>query len=497
MLVFVLLSLGAASLLRLQTAYASPYTDIDIDTAYNMIVNGSYPNLVVLDVRNQSEYDGGHIYGAVWIPVWELEARIGELAGHENHEIIVYCLAGGRSATASGILDSHNFTMVYNMLGGITAWLNANYPIWNSTVHNINTTFNYDTIQAAIDAPQTQDGHIILVDAGTYYEHVVVDKSISLIGENRSTTVIDGNGTGNVIDITAYYANVTGFTIRNGTNGIFIETYDYNIISGNIVIYNQYGIHLFSTCLCHPTSENTIRNNIIKNNSIGVSLEKSNYNVIYHNNFINNTVQANVTADCVNIWDDGYPSGGNYWSNYADVDLCSGPYQNETGSDGIVDSPYGITNDNRDNYPLMGPISFFNACTWNETTYYVHTVSNSTVSDFNFNPENYLINFNVTESDVTVGFCRVAIPRELLWCDDPEQWQVRVNNTLIENRKTMEDTYYTYIYFTYNQTTQNVEVIGIHVIPEWSTLKSMLLILIVLTVAIAIHKQRLPKTPFR
>ena len=88
---------------------------------------------IVLDVRTQSEYESGHIHGAVWIPVTELEARIGELTGHEDHEIIVYCKSGVRSVTASSILESNNFTKVYNMLGGIQAWQSAGYPVWNAT----------------------------------------------------------------------------------------------------------------------------------------------------------------------------------------------------------------------------------------------------------------------------------------------------------------------------------------------------------------------------
>lgn len=134
------LSLLIPVLLQLQMAHASPYTNINVGAAYNMITSGLYPNLVVLDVRTQGEYNSGHIYRAVWIPVSELEARIGELAGHENHEIIVYCWSGCRSATASGILDSHSFTKVYNMLGGFSSWQSAGYPVWIATVHNINTT---------------------------------------------------------------------------------------------------------------------------------------------------------------------------------------------------------------------------------------------------------------------------------------------------------------------------------------------------------------------
>jgi hypothetical protein len=55
----------------------------------------------------------------------------------------------------------------------------------------------------------------------------------------------------------------------------------------------------------------------------------------------------------VNVWDDGYPSGGNYWSDYAGVDEKSGPGQNLTGSDGIGDTHYIIDGNNRDRYPLM------------------------------------------------------------------------------------------------------------------------------------------------
>jgi parallel beta-helix repeat protein len=485
LLAFVLLSLFVVGLPRLQTAYALPYTNIDVDTAYNMITNGSFPNLVVLDVRNQSEYDGGHIYGAVWIPVWELEARIGELAGHENHEIIVYCLAGSRSATASDILDSHNFTMVYNMEGGITAWQSAGYPVWIATVHNVNTTFNYDTIQAAINAPQTLDNHTIVVDAGTYYEHVVVTKQISIIGENRETTIIDGNGTGNVTDITAYQVHVTGFTIRNGTYGIFIVDSNYNIISGNIVTDNLYGIYLSATCSCNPAHENIIRNNIIANNKYGIDLFTATNNVFYHNNFINNTKHKYYYEygwNYSNIWDNGYPSGGNYWSNYTGVDLYSGQYQNETGSDGIGDSPHIIDGNNQDNYPLMGMFSDFNAT----LECHVQTVCNSSISDFQVNGT--AISFNVSGESGTAGFCRVCIPTALM----NGTYKVFVNGTEVPySLLSCSNSTYSYLYFTYNHSTQEITII-----PELPTWTSTLLILTVLTVAIATYKRRLPKRHF-
>jgi rhodanese-related sulfurtransferase len=105
----------------------TPYTDVSVDTAYRIIKHGDSSNLVILDVRNQSEYNLGHLYGAVLIPVYQLEARIGELVGNEDHEIIVFCYGGSRSPIACGILVEHNFTKVYNMLGGILAWIQAGY----------------------------------------------------------------------------------------------------------------------------------------------------------------------------------------------------------------------------------------------------------------------------------------------------------------------------------------------------------------------------------
>ena len=83
-------------------------------------------------------------------------------------------------------------------------------------VHNLSTGLNYTSIQAAINALETLDGHVIFVEKGTYFEHVTVDKSLTLLGEDREATIIDGNLTGNVIWITKDHVNIRGFTIRRG-----------------------------------------------------------------------------------------------------------------------------------------------------------------------------------------------------------------------------------------------------------------------------------------
>jgi len=111
------------------TLVYSKYTNIDVATANDMITDDTYPNLIILDVRTPSEYNEGHLENAILIPLTELESRIDEILQYKDTEIIVYCKVGGRSAQASSILDSNNFTKIFNVKGGITAWEAAGYPL--------------------------------------------------------------------------------------------------------------------------------------------------------------------------------------------------------------------------------------------------------------------------------------------------------------------------------------------------------------------------------
>ncbi len=103
----------------------------------------------------------------------------------------------------------------------------------------------------------------------------------------------------------------------------------------------------------------TIVGNTVSNSSIGIRVFAGNTGIqVHHNNVLDSAhVQAQDGEGAKNAWDDGYPSGGNHWSDYPGSDLYSGPGQDEPGSDGIGDTPYVIDLDSRDRYPLMSTAS--------------------------------------------------------------------------------------------------------------------------------------------
>jgi len=141
---------------------------------------------------------------------------------------------------------------------------------------------DYPTIQAAVDA--ANKGDVIQVLAGVYYENVVIDEEVTLIGANKDTTIIDGTQFGNVIHVQASGVTITGFTIRNGNNGIRVMGTIGNVnVEGNIIKNNRYGISLIGDEVT-STTDNIISGNTFQNNSnVSISITKGLSNTINQN----------------------------------------------------------------------------------------------------------------------------------------------------------------------------------------------------------------------
>lgn len=89
----------------------------------------NHKDAVVLDVREQSEYQSGHLLNSKQIPLLKLRERIGEMERYRDRPIVVVCRSGQRSATACAMLGREGFAQVYNLAGGVMAWQKANLPL--------------------------------------------------------------------------------------------------------------------------------------------------------------------------------------------------------------------------------------------------------------------------------------------------------------------------------------------------------------------------------
>lgn len=368
---------------------------------------------------------------------------------------------------------------------------------FNQTSKTIRVPEDYPTIQMAVDS--ANPGDTIFVYNGTYKEHIIVNKTLTLTGQNKTTTIIDGNGTGTPLTIIAPNVTVTEFTIRSGPtkppsfplSAININS-SSNTIQNNTITENDF-------CAVELThhGNNTIKQNTITNNTIGILLLHSNNNTIIQNNLINNLDNAEIYSSHNNTWDSGYPHGGNHWSDYTGVDEKSGPNQDETGSDTIGDTSYKIDENNQDNYPLINPwtsepTKTFTIKCENET-YHVNTKSNSTITHFQFDQTQKQISFNVTGSPDTTNYCNMTIPKSLLR-NNP--WTIMIDNKTICFAETKNETH-TFLHFTYQlQTTHHIIIRGTWVIPEFPSNIIPLLSIITLLTAI-LTKRKKPKTKTR
>jgi parallel beta-helix repeat protein len=234
-----------------------------------------------------------------------------------NNNIVSGNTATANSAYGIDLQDSSS----YNTVSGNTATADS-YGIYldgssNNTVSGNNATANYDGIY--LDSSSNN----------TFSRNNVTANSYGIYLDGSSNNTFGGND-----------------VIANSDSGIYVYSSFDCIINGNNVSVNTYdGIYLGTS------SDDTVSgNNITANSEDGIYLENSSNNIMYHNSFVGNSVQAYAdSASLGNVWDNGYPSGGNYWSDYQ----TRYPNATEIDSSGIWNTPYVIDANNTDNYPLM------------------------------------------------------------------------------------------------------------------------------------------------
>ena len=278
-------------------------------------------------------------------------------------------------------------------------------------------------------------------------------------------------------------------TASKNNDGIYLRQSDNNTINTNILINNTYGIYSgWYSC------NNVISGNTISSNKWGVLLGYSNGNVFCNNNFIENEEQ--VSKGSYNFsekWDDGYPSGGNYWSDHDGTD---------SDYDGIGDTPYFIDANNQDNYPLMGMFSSFNT----SYGYAVDFVSNSSISDVSFNltpiqaysPINLaVLAFNVSGETGTDGFLRVCIPKilisglYLIMFDD----LIITKTTYPQVRELpCSNETYEYLYINYTHSKHNIIIQGLTLISEFPSFLMLPLCMIATLLVVMVYRRKKEKS---
>ncbi|PVX23662.1 MAG: hypothetical protein CW716_11635 [Candidatus Bathyarchaeum sp.] len=385
---------------------------------------------------------------------------------YSSHNLLV-------NNTAAIHLESSHYNRIANSSCGLDLRRSSYNIITGNNVSRrsfgINLSFSSsDNHIEGNDIAYNTDG-VFFYEAG--YNNTILGNNITHSGD--SGIWVEGTSP------TSDYIRIIGNNITDSARwGILMRSSYGNTIVGNYIANNQNGIQISGDNgqKCHVVG------NHIANNEEGIRILTQFGSEYYHNSLINNTLQVYCGSRSLSeqTWDNGYPSGGNYWSDYTGVDA---------DNDGIGDTPYTIYENNDDNYPLMAPLMTFDAGMWEWISYSVDVISISNISSFSFDPEDTKISFSVDDEDGTAGFCRVTIPKDLL--DAEGDWAVNVDGNPV-NPSISSDADNSYLYFTYNHNKQTINVIGTQAIPEFPSW-IILPLIIAVTLVILVWKQKLNK----
>lgn len=412
-------------------------------------------------------------------------------------------------------------------------------------IYNLSTAQAYDTIQAAINA--ANPGDTILIPAGIYSEKVVVNKAVSLVGENKENTILAGDTTGIGFRVTSNNVTIKKFTVKDFEHGIYIDKCQNVSIEDMTITGNVYGVRALysnqikvrncfminSHCvvldrsnrsiiennffkgygaatwggdgvLLDSSFNNTINENVITFLRISLWILDSNWNLVRNNilNYSNYGIQLRNSTNNTFYWNSVFDirlytvyfyyntpniwddgNRGNYWGDYEK----KYPEAKELDYTWTWDTPYYINEKNQDNHPLMVPT---------KPTTRVYTLdspqikiySNSSISSISFVLSEKSVYFKTTVPARTMGFCNVSISSSWLWGN----FSVYMDGFLLK-----KDANYTEIHteqwsifsITHKEGTHKIIIVGSEAIPELSSLNVFLLLMPLLLLTLILRKK--------